>query len=223
MLWDNLNDQMSSRKQVLFATALQYSLTHTSLSPVFSWVWWFVDDGISNTYLCACTRHLILAMISFNPMLWIHCRSLMTLEDSDSEITLSLTPKRVKPQHRKPAKGEFIDNDRYKMKQYPVSWKTMTHLSLESIPWLLMTWWCKEPGHRQICWSDSSRIFQPQYQMGQVHELIGPWEIWMIFFYSKYFQVNWRLKYFKLTLVIDDWGISCEICPQLIVTGPNWW
>ena len=74
-----------------------------------------------------------------------------------------------------------------------------------SIPWLLMAWWCKEPGHQQICWSDSSRIFQPQYQMGQVHQLIGPWEIWMIFFYSKYFQVNWRLKYFQVNF--SNWWL----------------
>ena len=35
----------------------------------------------------------------------------------------------------------------------------------------------------------------------------------------------WNLMYvvFKLILVLDDWGISCEICLQMNVIGPYWW
>ena len=44
-------------------------------------------------------------------------------------------------------------------------------------------------------------------------KLIGPWEIWMNFLYV----------IFKQILVIDGWGISCEIALNMNVTGLNWW
>ena len=40
----------------------------------------------------------------------------------------------------------------------------------QSMPWLLMTWWCKEPGHQQPWyWPISPRMLQSQHQKGLTH------------------------------------------------------
>ena len=60
------------------------------------------------------------------------------------------------------------------------------------IPWLLMAWWCKDPGPQQA--------FQQTFQH-QKNSSLAP----------RSFKWNFRQVIFKLISVTDGWGISCEI------------
>ena len=49
------------------------------------------------------------------------------------------------------------------------------------IPWLLMTWWHKEPGHQQPWyWSTYLKIFQSQHQKGWCLSLGKKWRLWIL-------------------------------------------
>ena len=79
-------------------------------------------------------------------------------------------------------------------------WKTKTWC----VPWLLMTWWCEEPGHQQLwCWVSYSWIIHFQ------HQQIKPWPIniwkrmgsystlWILMWNITIFLVN-RDKYYTV-------------------------
>ena len=100
-----------------------------------------------------------------------------------------------------------------------------------SIPWLLMTWWQKEPGHQQLwCWRNSPRKFHSQQQKGQSCIVPGKWCSVVLFDLMLHMYINFthleaqfnslvpgrwgcnlKLVIFKLTSRVDILSFSCEI------------
>ena len=94
-----------------------------------------------------------------------------------------------------------------------------------------MTWWQKEPGHQQLwCWRNSPRKFHSQQQKGQSCIVPGKWCSVVLFDLMLHMYINltsleaqfnslapgkfeWNFRHviFKQILVIDGWGICCEI------------
>ena len=61
----------------------------------------------------------------------------------------------------------FFNNDMSKVTEIHSQGRQHHAHCTQSIPWLLMTWQCKEPGHQQpCCWPSLPTILQSQHQKG---------------------------------------------------------